>query len=90
VLRGDYADYRQAMRELFNQVDPMALIDGGAPEDEYDPEIGDLLRWRKPVTSQDISSVFERWFSTSIASEDAARLAAGIARIRADYGYEVG
>lgn len=68
----------------------MRLIDDGAPEDEYDPEIGDLLRWRKAVSAQDVLSVFERWFSTSIASEDAVRLAVGIARIRTDFGYEVG
>ncbi len=87
MLRKDHADYREAMRQLFNKVDPMALIRGGAPPDEYDPEITDLLKWRRPVTREHVADVFQRWFGMPIAEADAARLADGIAQIRRDFGY---
>lgn len=87
VLRKDYADYREALRRLFNQVDPMALSQGGAPHDEYDPEISDLLKWRKAVTPKHVAEAFQRWFGMPITEADAARLAEGIAQIREDFGY---
>lgn len=88
VLRKDYADYREAMRTLFNDVDPMGLISGGAPWDEYEPEINDLLKWRKTVSPDDVVAVFQRWFNTEIDAQTAARLAAGISEVRARFGYE--
>ena len=87
VLRKDYSEYREAMRRLFNEVDPIALIKGGAPHDEYDPEIGDLLKWPRPVTADQVVDVFQRWFGMPISQVDAQRLAQGIAQIRDAFGY---
>lgn len=42
VLRKDYPEYREAMRQMVNEVDPIGLIAGGAPDDEYDVRHADL------------------------------------------------
>jgi hypothetical protein len=56
----------------------------GAPEDEYDPEVRDLIKWRKAVTAEQVSTVFLRWFEKSgaIPSDMAARIADGINQAR--------
>jgi hypothetical protein len=87
VLRQDYAQYRKAMRRLFNAVDPIALIRGGAPDDEYEPEINALLKWRKVVTPQQVLEVFQRSYAMPITDDEARRLATGIAEIRREFGY---
>jgi hypothetical protein len=64
-----------------NEVDPVGLIDIGCPEDEYDPEVEDLIKWRDPVSAERVADVFLRWFgpeSGAMSSSDAARIAAGI------------
>ena len=79
--------YFLAAREVVNEVDPVGLIGMGCPEDEYDPEIEDLIKWREPVTADRVAQVFVRWFGpesgTMLASE-AVRIAEGInaARLR--------
>jgi hypothetical protein len=91
VLRGDYGDYRHAVRQLFATIDPMGLVAGGAPDDEYEPEINELLKWRRRVSSEDVREVFRRMFAPDgrITSSDAALLADGIATIRDEFGYTV-
>ena len=41
-------------------MDPVGLI-ARAPEDEYDPEVADLVR-RGDVVADDVIEVFVRWF----------------------------
>ena len=91
VLRGDYGDYRYAVMQLFATVDPMGLVAGGAPDDEYEPEINELLKWRRPVTAEDVREVFRRMFAPDgrVSKRDAALLAEGIATIRDEFGYTV-
>jgi hypothetical protein len=84
VARGDYGEYRWAVTQLFASVDPLRLLAAGAPDDEYEPEIDRLLRWRDRVDVADVYHVFE---DQAISSVDASRLAAGIAEIRARFGY---
>lgn len=75
------------VRDLINTEDPIGLIAMGAPEDEYDPEIEDLIKWREPVSSEAVAEVFLRWFGSGVGDlspDTARRIATGIneARLR--------
>lgn len=54
-----------------NQTDPMGLLSIGAPEDEYEPEIRDLLEglaeaWPDPTAVLHLcEAVFTRWFGAN-------------------------
>jgi hypothetical protein len=76
-----------AVRTVVNREDPVGLLDAGAPEDEYDPEVGDLIKPRDAVTAEQVSTVFLRWFGESGAmpSGMAARIADGINQARAQH-----
>lgn len=87
MQRRDYGDYREAMRRMVNEVDPMALIAGGSSHDEYDPEISELLKWRRVVTPEQVHETFKRAFSMPISDDAALCIADGIGRIRRDFGY---
>jgi hypothetical protein len=68
-------------RRVVNHVDPVHLIAIGAPDDEYDPEVRDLIRLTQPVSPADVANVFGAWFGPgAVADEDAAAIAAGLAR----------
>jgi hypothetical protein len=79
--------YFLAVRAVVNREDPVGLLVIGAPADEYDPEVRDLTKWRRAVTAEDVAAVFRNWFGASgaMASDKAARIAAGINRARADH-----
>jgi hypothetical protein len=76
-----------AARTVVNREDPVGLLGIGAPEDEYEPEIRDLIKWRKAVTAEQVSAVFLRWFRESGAMPTgmAARIADGINQARAEH-----
>ena len=66
--------YSLAARAVVNREDPAGLLGMGAPEDEYDPEIQDLIKWHEPVTAEQVSAVFLRWFGeTGAMPSDAAK-----------------
>ena len=75
------------VRTVVNREDPVGLLDAGAPQDEYDPEVGDLIKWREAVTAEQVSAVFLRWFGESGAmpSGMAARIADGVNQARAQH-----
>ena len=56
-------------REVINREDPIGLLALGAPEDEYDPEVRDLMSRPTPVTRARVREVFLMWFG-----EDTGRL----------------
>jgi hypothetical protein len=79
--------YFLAARAVVNREDPVGLLDMGAPEDEYEPEVRDLVKWRKTVTAEQVSAVFLRWLGESGAmpADMAARIADGINQARAGH-----
>jgi hypothetical protein len=76
-----------AARMVVNREDPVGLLDPGAPQDEYDPEVGDLIKLREAVTAEQVSAVFLRWFggSGAMSSDMAAQIADGINQARAQH-----
>lgn len=38
--------YHLAVRAVVNREDPADLLGMGCPDDEYDPELRDLIKWR--------------------------------------------
>jgi hypothetical protein len=79
--------YFLAARAVVNREDPVGLLGVGAPEDEYDPEVRDLVKWRAAVTAEQVRAVFLRWFGASGAmpADTAARIADGINQARAQH-----
>jgi hypothetical protein len=67
-----------------NREDPVGLLGMGAPEDEYDSEVIDLVKLRKAVTADHVGAVFLRRFGESgvMPSDMAARSANGINQAR--------
>ena len=45
-----------------NAEDPLGLLEMGAPDDEYDPEVRDFLSRSTPVTQARVREVFIKWF----------------------------
>jgi hypothetical protein len=76
--------YFLAVRLIVNREDPAGLLCLGAPEDEYDPEVADLIKWRQAVTAEQVAAVFLRWFGAAGAMppDKAARIADGINQAR--------
>ena len=61
-----FRQLRQSLGQIFREWDPIGLIAGGAPADEYDPEIGTLLVLLGKVTEHELPAAWEsdlnRWF----------------------------
>ncbi len=79
-----------AARAVVNAEDPIGLLGMDAPEDEYDPEGMDLVKWRERLTPDRVVDVFLRWFGEEyrLPTDMAVRIAEGInaarARLRPD------
>jgi nicotinate-nucleotide adenylyltransferase len=67
--------------KIVNRVDPVNLIGIGAPEDEYSPEVEDIIKSLKEASSKEdlcckISAIFEQWFCKNCANlEDYQKIA---------------
>lgn len=71
------------MMRLFADVDPRGYIrDHGAPDDEYEQYISELLKWRTLITTDRAIEVLG-----DIDQASAERLATGMNQIREDFGY---
>ncbi len=60
-----YDDAFAAVRAVVDELDPIALLAGGAPSDEYDPEVGDLVLLvlrRDHFDEAAVDHVWRRWF----------------------------
>jgi Domain of unknown function (DUF1871) len=55
------------IKEVINEWDPIGLLDDGEPDDEYTPEIRDIVQLLTSIKSVDelaviIHKVFLKWF----------------------------
>jgi hypothetical protein len=69
-LNKEYNEALLAIREIVNKIDPINLFPG-VPEDEYDPEVSDILsEIINCNTSEELTimvqTVFKKWFSEKI------------------------
>ena len=67
-----YGELYFEVSRLLRKADPIRLIIMGAPDDEYDPEVGTILpRLREAGSAADVQRIvheeFTRWFSADIA-----------------------
>ena len=56
--------------------DPIDLLGYGCPEDEYDPEVFDLISIitrTGDLSAAMVKTVFERWFGADMITDEAAR-----------------
>ena len=56
---------RTAITERLNAHDLLGIMDHGAPETEYDPEMEDfaaLITAGTPITPEVVSTVWHKWF----------------------------
>lgn len=64
----EYDRLRAAVTEALNAHDLQGLMDLGAPEDEYDPEMRDFVRLIAEgvtITPEVVAAVWHHWFGTS-------------------------
>ena len=74
---------REAVAQALREADPLRLLASGAPDDEYDVEVGTIVpRLCEAASAADVRRIvhgeFVRWFDASIAGapenyDDAAR-----------------
>jgi len=59
---------KAAITERLNAHDLLGVLDHGAPEDEYDPEMEDfaaLMAAGEPITPEGVDMVWHKWFGNS-------------------------
>lgn len=62
------------VKGVIDEWDPIGLLGMGSPEDEYDPEIRDIVRLLSSIKSVDelaerINRVFIKWFEEDLTVE---------------------
>ena len=70
--KAQFAALRDAVSQAIRDADPIGLIHGGAPLDEYDPEVGTVLPRLRGVTSYGevrtiLHEEFIHWFGDEVA-----------------------
>lgn len=65
---------REAASQALREADPIGLIGGGAPPDEYDPEVGTILpRLRNVASPEEVQRIVHEEFVTWFGEETAGR-----------------
>ncbi len=75
TLQAAYGDLYLEVSRLLREADPIRLIKIGAPDDEYDIEVGTILpRLREAHSATDVQRIiheeFVRWFDSDIAGPE--------------------
>lgn len=72
AMKARYQSLVAAVARAIDDADPIGLLEGGAPADEYGPEIGTIVP--KVVNAQSVEEIttvlheeFLRWFGDDIA-----------------------
>lgn len=78
--------YFMAVREIVNSEDPIRLLTMGAPLDEYEPEVTDLVEEKSLMAAQRVHEVFQKSFgeANNLNAEAARRVASGISGARSE------
>lgn len=68
----EHRDLRAAVSEALKAADPIGLLALGAPEDEYDPEVGTILpRLQDAASPERVQEIlheeFIHWFGADVA-----------------------
>ena len=87
AMKRDYARLFQEVRAILNRYDLMRLIDLGAPDDEYEPEVGRILpRLRQAGDATDVAAIIQDVFMKQFEErQDGAEVAAAAEDIWAIY-----
>lgn len=85
----EYERLRAAVSERMNAHDLLGLMDLGAPDDEYDPEMRDFVRLIAEgvtITPEVVATVWHKWFGTSDGdpARDAQPATPGMEALAAD------
>ena len=70
----DYKELYKKVQEIVNDVDPVGLIGGGAPQDEYDSQINKILSLLQKdpeisVLTNEIHKIFVESFGEEMAGD---------------------
>jgi hypothetical protein len=73
-MEGLYLEKYMFVKEVIDEWDPIGLLSLGCPDDEYDPEIKDIVKLVSQIKSIDeiavgIQEVFNKWFGENINIE---------------------
>ncbi len=65
----------EAVQEIVNKHDPIGLVSGGAPDDEYHTEIGQIVSLlrntsNKEILAREIGEIFKKFFGEIETDED--------------------
>jgi hypothetical protein len=91
-MRQRYREAFAEVRRVVNDVDPERLLAMGAPADEYDPEVGDLVRlvFRDALPTEDeVTAVWGRWFGdhSTLTSTEVAVVTDVLRVLHAQYAH---
>jgi hypothetical protein len=90
VMRQRYREAFAEVRLVTNDADPEFLREMGAPVDEYDPEVGDLVRLvlrPDPPTEDEVNAVWRRWFDSALAPTIVAGVTGELRVLHARYAH---
>jgi hypothetical protein len=82
----EYREVLLRIREIIDRYDPEGLLAMGSPEDEYEPEAHDLVRFvlgTQEPTRESVDFVWHRWFSVDLQPDVADAINNDLHRLRA-------
>lgn len=93
-LKREYQEIFLEIRKIMNDADPAGLIALSAPEDEYDPEVGEILVRLGSCNSEKevvlmFADVLKKWFSDDICLDDSGckLIAEQLFRLKSKYSF---
>ena len=84
-LRDKYQSAFGDVRAVIDRLDPIGLLASGAPDDEYDPQVTDLVRLvlrPAPLGEAQVDEVWRRWFGDDYSAVGTSELARQVNELR--------